>query len=316
MPALPTSVSFTDSGTTEAQFKTAITNQREFLAGLLGTTGNTSDALDALGTLGSSTVTKSTAYTVISADRGALIQCTGTFTLSLTLAATLGNGFCFVIKNIGSGVITIDPSSTEQIDGVLTKTVAPNEALIVFCNGTGFYSLGSSSYGGLSLEFFTSNGTWTPPSGITKAFVHIEGGGGAGGSAQFSPTQGGRGGNGGSADVYLTSLLSSYSITIGSGGIATTGSDGSFNASGGTSSFGSAITCTGGTGGQNKKTSGTPTNGTAGTETVSSGTRVTSVVPIPFGTNYGNGGAGAINNVSGSEILGTSGTDGIVVVFY
>ena len=49
MTALPASTAFTDSSVTEGGFKTAISDQRAFLAGLLGTDGTTATALATLG---------------------------------------------------------------------------------------------------------------------------------------------------------------------------------------------------------------------------------------------------------------------------
>ena len=168
MTALPSSVSFTDSGITEAQFKTAITNQREYLAGLLGVDGEKSTALDTLGTLGSSTLSKSSAYTVVVADRGAVIECTGTFTLSLTAAATLGNGFIFTVHNLGSGSITIDPNSTELINGLSSIIIASGEILTIRCSGTAFNSLIPVG-GGVTLlgTLTTTSGTTQTLSGLT-----------------------------------------------------------------------------------------------------------------------------------------------------
>ena len=144
MPSLPISTAFTDSAVTEAGFKTAITNQREFLADLLGTTGTKLTALRTLGTLANDIDTKSSAYTVVAADMGKVLICTGTFTLSLTAAATLGDGFSFVVKNNGTGVITIDPNSTEQIDGASTKTLNAGDWYVVTCTGTTFNTFGYS----------------------------------------------------------------------------------------------------------------------------------------------------------------------------
>lgn len=49
MPVLPTSAAFTDGAVTQGGFKTAIAQQREFLAGLLGTDGTAATARAALG---------------------------------------------------------------------------------------------------------------------------------------------------------------------------------------------------------------------------------------------------------------------------
>lgn len=99
---------------------------------------------------GVATVDKSSAYTVVDADKGKVFNCTGgTFTLSLTAAATLGGGYAFAVRNSGAGVITIDPNGSETIDGVATVSLAAGESCIVSCNGTAFVTVGrpvASSY--------------------------------------------------------------------------------------------------------------------------------------------------------------------------
>jgi hypothetical protein len=136
MPALPASSSFTGSTVTEAQFKQAITDQREFLASLLGADGAIATALATMGALVSGVLTKTAAYTVVTADRGRLIDCSGTWTLSLSAAASLGSGFAFAVCNSGSGTITIDPYASETIDGSSTITLAPGISCLCVSTGT------------------------------------------------------------------------------------------------------------------------------------------------------------------------------------
>ena len=82
---------------------------------------------------------KTTAYTVIADDLGKVINCTtGTFTVTLTAAATLGAGFNVTIWNIGTGVITIDPDGTERINELLTLTLQKGEGVSIICTGTEF----------------------------------------------------------------------------------------------------------------------------------------------------------------------------------
>ena len=88
---------------------------------------------------------KSSAYTVVGTDFGLLLTCSGTWTLSLTAAATLADGFFFEVRNTGSGTITVDPNSTEQIDGATTITLAAGESAKIVCNGSAFFSVGRSS---------------------------------------------------------------------------------------------------------------------------------------------------------------------------
>lgn len=88
-------------------------------------------------------VAKTGAYTVVAADKKKLIDATsGTWTLSLTAAATLGDGFWFAVKNSGTGVITIDPDGSETIDGSTTITLDTGQSCFVFCNGTLFRTIG------------------------------------------------------------------------------------------------------------------------------------------------------------------------------
>ncbi len=83
---------------------------------------------------------KTVAYTVVAGDLGQIIKCTsGTFTVNLTAAATLGSGFNCWIWNTSitaTDVITIDPSGTETIDGRTTLTLRRGEGMQIVCNGT------------------------------------------------------------------------------------------------------------------------------------------------------------------------------------
>lgn len=78
------------------------------------------------------------AYTVVAGDKGKLIECTATLTLSLTAAATLGANFMFFVRmSANAGVVTIDPNSTEQIDGRNTVTGFIGDGIfMVVCDGT------------------------------------------------------------------------------------------------------------------------------------------------------------------------------------
>lgn len=83
---------------------------------------------------------KTGAYTVVEGDLGKVINCTsGTFTVSLTAAATLGNGFnCWIwnTSTTGTHVITIDPNVSETVDGLSTITLRRGEGVRIVCDGT------------------------------------------------------------------------------------------------------------------------------------------------------------------------------------
>jgi len=86
---------------------------------------------------------KTTAYTVLAADRGKLIDCTsGTFSLTMTAAATLADGWYCYVRNSGSGVITIDPNASELVDGASTITLGQGDSLVIQCSGSAFKTIG------------------------------------------------------------------------------------------------------------------------------------------------------------------------------
>lgn len=131
MPAIPSIASFTGASVTEGEFKTALSNLHLFLTGLLGTDGTQAGGQAALGALlGAGESTKTAAYTVTSADRGKVIACSGTFTVSLPDASAVGAGFAVAVANYGTGTVTVDPFSTQTIDGSTTKTLAANTMLV------------------------------------------------------------------------------------------------------------------------------------------------------------------------------------------
>ncbi len=86
---------------------------------------------------------KSANYTLIAGDINSLVDSTAnTWTLALTAAATLTSGFAFGVFNSGSGVLTVDPNSTETIrddtGSHTTAAFAQGEGGIFMCDGAGF----------------------------------------------------------------------------------------------------------------------------------------------------------------------------------
>lgn len=75
-------------------------------------------------------------------DWGKTLACTSTFTQTLTAAATLGDGWWVQVRNDGTGVITLDPNSTETIDGTLTQNLRPGESCVIASNGSAFKTIG------------------------------------------------------------------------------------------------------------------------------------------------------------------------------
>ncbi len=120
-------------------------------------------------------------------------------------------------------------------------------------------SIQTGAYNGVTTVLFAASGTWTVPTGITRARVTVVGGGSGG----FTSATAAIGGFGGFAQAYITGLSGSVTITVGLGSNeATAGS----STAGGTTSFGAFISATGG----GAASSGSA--GVGGTGTVTTGT--------------------------------------------
>lgn len=76
----------------------------------------------------------------------------GTVTASLTAASSLGNDYFFILKNLGTGTVTIDPAGSETIDGQSAFSVQPGESMVVCCSGSSWYVVG---YGRSTVYQFT-----------------------------------------------------------------------------------------------------------------------------------------------------------------
>lgn len=262
MTALPPSSDLVNTGITKGTFKAALSNLRAYLSGILGDSGTQATALTALGALLNGSVDKSAAYTVVAADRGKLVDCTGAggWTLAVDAVGSLGTGFAFAVSNRSSGNITIDPNLSEQIDGATTLVLEPGDSCAVLCNGTALVTVGRTSRpnGALrSVQVFTTVGanTYTKPVGLKRLRVTVVGGGGGSGAASGTsslPAASGAAGGGGVAFDKLIEagdLGATETVTVGAGGAGGTGSYAApgNGAAGGSSSFGSHVSATGGT---------------------------------------------------------------------
>lgn len=78
-------------------------------------------------------------YTAVTTDKA--LTADGTFTITL-YAASGNNGRVLEIKNIGTGIITIDGNGAELIDGQATLTLDGQYfSYTLVCDGTGWYIL-------------------------------------------------------------------------------------------------------------------------------------------------------------------------------
>ena len=226
---------------------------------------------------------KSGAYTLTNADKGKLIDCSGTWTLSFNALSTFDADFWVGIVNNGTGTITLDPSGSEEIvgpglaqAGATTMTLPYSGTTVGAYNVSGIVLCKKSSteWGVISnrtahgKQVFTGNGTWTCPEGVTTAWVSGCGGGGGGGGVNTN-LRGGAGGGASGNSAHSTRVTTvpgtAYTVTVGTAGAAGSSAGGG-GGSGGASSVGALITISGGGGGTGITVDGTMgAGGTSGT---------------------------------------------------
>lgn len=120
-------------------------------------------------------VAKTGAYTVVYTDNRAIIECTGTFTITLDDAATIiaaceTSDFSTTIKNAGSGVITIATTGANTIDAQSTLVLGLSHltfsdasvTLTINAAGTNFLSTAAAGISGgntTSYDFYARGTT-------------------------------------------------------------------------------------------------------------------------------------------------------------
>ena len=86
--------------------------------------------------------TFSSAYTAVAADRAASYVWTGgAAVLGLTAATTLGNDWFMLIRNGGTGTLTVTPASG-LINGAASIAMQPDDSCMICCSGTAFFTVG------------------------------------------------------------------------------------------------------------------------------------------------------------------------------
>jgi hypothetical protein len=131
------------SGATEPSTRVAYQLWADTTSGLLKQRNAANSAWIVRGTLTESFIVARSSNTIIAAaDFGKVFNCTSSFTQTLTAAATLGDGFVCHFRNNGTGTITIDPNSSETIDGATTIALKAGESATLFCTGTAWITVG------------------------------------------------------------------------------------------------------------------------------------------------------------------------------
>ncbi len=82
-------------------------------------------------------------YTAGVSDRAkAYVWTGGAGTLALTAAPSLGNDWFLQVRNGGTGDLTIDPNSSELINGATTLVLSPGDSCIIITDGVEFWTIG------------------------------------------------------------------------------------------------------------------------------------------------------------------------------
>ena len=82
-------------------------------------------------------------YVFLDGDRAQTRVWTGGATnLYLPQASTLGDNWFTIVKNNGSGTMTVNTDSGELLDGATTKSFAPGESAFIVCSGTSYITIG------------------------------------------------------------------------------------------------------------------------------------------------------------------------------
>lgn len=69
-----------------------------------------------------------------------LVWAGGVGTITLPTASTVGNGWFVMVRNGGTGILTLTPSGTDTIDSAATQQLQLTESLVIVSNGVNGYS--------------------------------------------------------------------------------------------------------------------------------------------------------------------------------
>ena len=88
----------------------------------------------------------------------------GVGTLTLPSSSSVGENWFCMIRNNGTGILTIAPQGTDTIDGNANQQLQLTESLVIVCNGTGWNTFGlgrSNSFAYTLLALSITGGTTT-----------------------------------------------------------------------------------------------------------------------------------------------------------
>jgi len=100
----------------------------------------------------------------------------GAGTLTLPASGTAGANWFFMVKNIGTGIVTLQPSGSDTIDGNTYQQLQLTESIVLVCNGSGWNSFGygrSNSFAYTELALSVTGGTTTLTSAQAANTIQI-----------------------------------------------------------------------------------------------------------------------------------------------
>lgn len=234
-------------------------------------------------------------------NNGLHIKASGTWTQTFAAVATLAADWYVILENT-TGLITLDPNSSEQIDGLTSFVMYPGEARKITRNeaGTALVSTVLKPFS----HAVTATGTFTKPPGYTY-FEGLLWGSGASGAKS------GAGGGGGASCVpfHLAASAVGATETVTIAATVTGPSSNSNGTAGSTSTFGSLVTAYGGAPGQTSKQGG----GGGGVQGAPSGQTGGGPAGASAGAangGFGGGGGGGSGVAGGSAVYGGGGGGG------
>jgi hypothetical protein len=103
--------------------------------------------------------------TFVASDRAQMHVWTGgAGTVTLPLVSAVGDNWFLMIRNAGSGTLTVNTSSGQLFDNNTTKLFQPSDSAFIVCTGTDYLSVGygqGTNFAFSALSYAVTSGTYT-----------------------------------------------------------------------------------------------------------------------------------------------------------
>ena len=109
--------------------------------------------------------TFSSSYTAVDADRASTYVWTGgSGSLTLPTASSVGEDWFFLVRNAGTGTLTVSPSGGNLVNGAASLIMQPADSATIICSGSAWFTIGlgrSTQFNFTQLTKAVQNGTYT-----------------------------------------------------------------------------------------------------------------------------------------------------------